>query len=40
VQVGLNSTKAKIARDGKVDTKAGIIRRRLGRPEAETDQLK
>ena len=31
VQVGLNSIKAKIARDGKFETKAGIIRRRLGR---------
>ena len=31
VRVDLNSIKAKIARDGKFETKAGIIRRRLGR---------
>ena len=39
VQVGLNSIKAKIAKDGKFETKAGIIRRRLGRPGAEPEQL-
>jgi DNA invertase Pin-like site-specific DNA recombinase len=39
VQVGLNSIKAKIAKDGKFETKAGIVRRRLGRPGAEPEQL-
>jgi hypothetical protein len=39
VQVGLNSIKAKIARDGRFETKAGIIRRRHGRPGAEPHQL-
>jgi DNA invertase Pin-like site-specific DNA recombinase len=34
VQVGLNSIKAKIAKDGKFETKAGIMRSRLGRPGA------
>jgi hypothetical protein len=36
----LNSIKAKIARNGRFETKAGIIRRRLGRLGAEPDQLK
>ena len=40
VRVDLNSIKAKIARNGKFETKAGIIRRRLDRPGAEPDQLK
>ena len=39
VQVGLNSIKAKIAKDGKFETKDGIVRRRLGRPGAEPHQL-
>jgi hypothetical protein len=39
VQVGLNSIKAKIAKDKKFVTKAGIVRSRLGRPGAEPKQL-
>jgi DNA invertase Pin-like site-specific DNA recombinase len=39
VQVGLNSIKAKIAKDGKFETKAGIVRKRLGRPGAESEQI-
>jgi DNA invertase Pin-like site-specific DNA recombinase len=39
VQAGLNGIKARIARDGKFETKAGIVRRRLGRPGAEPEQL-
>jgi len=39
VQVGLNSIKARIAKDGKFETKAGIVHRRLGRPGAEPEQL-
>jgi DNA invertase Pin-like site-specific DNA recombinase len=39
VQVGLNSIKAKIAKDKKFVTKAGIVRSRLGRPGAEPHQL-
>jgi DNA invertase Pin-like site-specific DNA recombinase len=34
MQVGPNSIKAKIAKDGKFETKAGIMRSRLGRPGA------
>jgi len=40
VRVDLNSIKAKIARNGRFETKAGIIRRRLVRLGAEPDQLK
>jgi DNA invertase Pin-like site-specific DNA recombinase len=39
VQVGLKSIKAKIAKNGKFETRAGIVRRRLGRPGAEPHQL-
>jgi DNA invertase Pin-like site-specific DNA recombinase len=39
VQVGLNSIKAKLAKDGKFETKAGIVRGRLGRPGAEPHRL-
>ena len=39
VQAGLNGIKAKVAKDGKFVTKAGIVRRRLGRPGAEPEQL-
>jgi DNA invertase Pin-like site-specific DNA recombinase len=39
VQVGLNSIKARSAKDGKFETKAGIMRSRLGRPGAEPKQL-
>jgi DNA invertase Pin-like site-specific DNA recombinase len=39
VRVGLNGIKARIAKDGKFETKAGIIRRRLGRPGADPEQL-
>jgi DNA invertase Pin-like site-specific DNA recombinase len=39
VRAGLNGIKARIAKDGKFETKAGIIRRRLGRPGAEPEQL-
>jgi DNA invertase Pin-like site-specific DNA recombinase len=39
VQVGLNGIKAKVAKDGKFTTKAGIVRLRLGRPGAKPEQL-
>jgi len=39
VQVGLNGIKAKVVKDGKFITKAGIVRRRLGRPGAVPEQL-
>ena len=39
VQASLNSVKAKIARDKKFTTKAGIVRTRLGRPCALPHQL-
>jgi len=39
VKAGLNTIKDKIARDGKFVTKAGKIRRRLGRPGAEPQKL-
>jgi hypothetical protein len=35
VNAGLSAVKAKIDRDGHVTTKAGIVRRRLGRPGAQ-----
>jgi DNA invertase Pin-like site-specific DNA recombinase len=39
VKAGLDTIKEKIARDGKFTTKAGKIRRRLGRPGAEPHKL-
>jgi DNA invertase Pin-like site-specific DNA recombinase len=39
VRAGLSVIKQKIARDGKFVSKAGKVRRRLGRPGAEADKL-
>src|SRR5262249_39092603 len=39
VKAGLNTIKAKIARDGKFESKAGVVRTRLGRPGAEPHQI-
>ena len=39
VNAGLSTIKAKIKRDGHFTTKAGIVRRRLGRPGAEPSQM-
>jgi DNA invertase Pin-like site-specific DNA recombinase len=39
VNAGLSAIKAKIRRDGHFTTKAGIVRRRLGRPGAEPKQI-
>jgi DNA invertase Pin-like site-specific DNA recombinase len=39
VNAGLSAIKAKIKRDGHFTTKAGIVRRRLGRPGAEPSQM-
>ena len=39
VNAGLSAIKAKIKRDGHFTTRAGIVRRRLGRPGAEPKQL-
>jgi len=39
VNAGLNVIKDKIARDGKFESKAGIVRRKLGRPGAEPDKI-
>jgi DNA invertase Pin-like site-specific DNA recombinase len=39
VNTGLNAIKAKIKRDGHFTTKAGIVRRRLGRSGAEPSQM-
>jgi len=39
VRAGLNTIKAAITRDGKFTSKAGVVRRRLGRPGAETTRL-
>src|SRR5262249_6439758 len=39
VNAGLSAIKAKIKRDGHFTTKAGIVRRRLGRPGAEPKQI-
>src|SRR5689334_8122140 len=39
VNAGLSAIKAKINRDGHFTTKAGIVRRRLGRPGAEPKQI-
>ena len=39
VRAGLNVIKEKLARDGKFVSKAGKVRRRLGRPGAEPDKI-
>ena len=39
VQAGLDGIKAKVAKDGKFVTKAGIVRSRLGRPGAAPEAL-
>jgi DNA invertase Pin-like site-specific DNA recombinase len=39
IRAGLNTIKAKIARDGKFETKAGVVRKRLGRPNADPKKL-
>jgi DNA invertase Pin-like site-specific DNA recombinase len=39
VNAGLSAIKARIKRDGRFTTKAGIVRRRLGRPGAEQAQI-
>jgi DNA invertase Pin-like site-specific DNA recombinase len=39
VRAGLSVIKAKIERDGKFVSKAGKVRKRLGRPGAEADKL-
>ena len=39
VNAGLSAIKAKIKRNGHFTTKAGIVRRRLGRPGAEPKQI-
>ena len=39
VRAGLSVVKAKIERDGKFVSKAGKVRKRLGRPGAEADKL-
>lgn len=39
VRAGLSVIKAKIQRDGKFVSKAGVVRRRLGRPGAEPEKL-
>jgi hypothetical protein len=39
VNAGLSAIKAKIRRDGHFTTKAGIVRRRLGRPGADPIQI-
>jgi DNA invertase Pin-like site-specific DNA recombinase len=39
VRAGLKTIKATIARDGKFTSKAGVVRRRLGRPGAEPDKI-
>jgi hypothetical protein len=38
-ECGLTAIRAKIKRDGHFTTKAGIVRRRLGRPGAEPKQI-
>ena len=40
VRAGLNVIKNKLARDGKFESKRGIVRTKLGRPGAEPDKLK
>jgi DNA invertase Pin-like site-specific DNA recombinase len=39
VRLGLNVIKEKLARDGKFTSKAGNVRRKLGRPGAEPDKI-
>ena len=39
VNAGLSTIKAKIKRDGLFTTKAGVVRRRLGRPGADPAQI-
>jgi DNA invertase Pin-like site-specific DNA recombinase len=39
VRAGLNVVKDKLARDGKFESKAGVIRTKLGRPGAEPDKI-
>jgi DNA invertase Pin-like site-specific DNA recombinase len=39
VRAGLGAIKAKIERDGKFLSKAGVVRRRLGRPGAEPEKI-
>jgi hypothetical protein len=39
VRAGLNVVKAKIERDGQFTSKAGKVRRRLGRPGAEAHKI-
>jgi hypothetical protein len=39
VIAGLGAIKAKIRREGHFTTKAGIVRRRLGRPGADPEQI-
>ena len=39
VNAGLGAIKARIKRDGHFTTKAGIVRRRLGRPGADPAQI-
>jgi len=39
VNAGLGAIKARIKRDGHFTTKAGVVRRRLGRPGAEPTQI-
>jgi DNA invertase Pin-like site-specific DNA recombinase len=38
IRAGLSTIKAKLARDGKFESKAGIVRTRLGRPGAESKE--
>jgi DNA invertase Pin-like site-specific DNA recombinase len=39
IRAGLNVIKDKFARDGKFTSKAGKVRRKLGRPGAEPDKI-
>ena len=39
MNAGLSAIKGKIKRDGHFTTKAGVVRRRLGRPGAEPKQI-
>ena len=39
IAAGLSAIKGKIERDGKFLSKAGVIRRRLGRPGAEPERV-
>src|SRR5262245_26784872 len=40
IRAGLNVIKDKLARDGKFESKAGIVRTRLGRPRVESEEPK